>query len=388
MIILFYSGLILLFLIIIYSVLLIRGCNQLKSLKEYSSDIDKDFPSVSVIIPALNEEDTIRPALESVLNLEYPNLEIIVINDRSTDRTGKILDSMVIEYPKLKVYHKADLPSGWLGKNHALQFGAEKSKGDYLLFTDADVIMEKKSLIRAMNCIKTGVLDHLAVIFDPVPQGALLNSVILQVMSALMLIIRPWKADSDDGNGFVGVGAYNLVKKSVYMEIGMHEKIAMYPADDLMLGKMIKRNGFKQVGLISGGNISVKWYGTVSEIIKGTEKNIFSVVNFNVLLFLLLISVSFIVNIMPLWIVIFFPITFTYPFLMVIILRILLVAYLARPGVLNSWNALLVPVSDYILLYMIINSTIKTIKNKGITWRGTFYSIKELRSNCKMKLYD
>src|SRR5207248_653474 len=109
-----------------------------------------DAPRVSIVISALNEADTIEPALRSVLALDYPDLEVVVVDDRSTDATPEILDRLCCEHPALKVVHVRELPPGWLGKNHALQHGASLASGEYILFTDADVMFGPSAVSRAV----------------------------------------------------------------------------------------------------------------------------------------------------------------------------------------------------------------------------------------------
>ena len=119
------------------------------------------LPRVSIVIPARNEERNLEEALRSVLALDYDNLEIDVVDDRSTDRTGEILDRMAAADPRLRVVHVRELPPGWLGKNHALWLGAAKATGEFLLFTDADIVMEPTALRRAVGAMVADGLDHL-----------------------------------------------------------------------------------------------------------------------------------------------------------------------------------------------------------------------------------
>src|SRR3569832_996684 len=119
------------------------------------------LPRVSIVIPARNEERNLEEALRSILALDYDNLEIDVVDDRSTDRTGEILDRMAAAEPRLRIVHVRELPPGWLGKNHALWLGAEKATGEYLLFTDADIVMDPSTLRRAVGLMLSDGLDHL-----------------------------------------------------------------------------------------------------------------------------------------------------------------------------------------------------------------------------------
>src|SRR3954451_9899572 len=132
------------------AVRILRGNRSIRFLRELPP-IDGPLPRVSILIPARNEERNLEEALRSVLALDYDNLEIDVVDDRSTDRTGEILDRMAAAAPRLRGVHVRELPAGWLGKNHALWLGAGKASGDFLLFTDADVVLEPSALRRAVG---------------------------------------------------------------------------------------------------------------------------------------------------------------------------------------------------------------------------------------------
>ncbi|MCI5143995.1 MAG: glycosyltransferase, partial [Candidatus Electrothrix sp. AR3] len=171
-----------------------------------------DPPLVSVVIPALNEEEKIEAALASVLALDYPRLEIIVLNDRSSDTTPKILERISEEHPRLRVIHIQELPAGWLGKNHALHFGAQQAQGEFLLFTDADVQMAPDTLRRAMTRIQEHNLDHLCLILRLAMPTSLLSMLVTDSLSGLLTMFKPWLLIDPDSRSFLGVGAVNLVR--------------------------------------------------------------------------------------------------------------------------------------------------------------------------------
>src|SRR5262245_58393739 len=147
---LFYLAIISLVLTVVCAGLLHWGGLITKRLAAVQVPELEHWPTVSLIAPARNEERHIEQAVRSLVPIDYPGLEITIVNDRSTDRTGEILSRLATEFPQLNVVHLEELPAGWLGKNHALQLGADRSQGEWLLFTDADVIFEPTALRRAI----------------------------------------------------------------------------------------------------------------------------------------------------------------------------------------------------------------------------------------------
>jgi glycosyltransferase involved in cell wall biosynthesis len=338
-------------------------------------------PPVTIIIPACNEEETIAPALASILALEYGELEIIVVNDRSTDGTGQVLLSMQKRYPRLRILNIHELPRGWLGKNHALQVAAGRAGGDYLLFTDADVIFEKTTLARAMRHMLTNDLDHMSMFFESKAKGGLLNALFMDTGGGLLLLFKPWKAKESGSRRYMGVGAFNLMKKRVYRAIGGHATVAMHPLDDVMLGKVIKQHGFRQDCLSGYGFISVCWYGSVRELIGGLMKNTFAVYNYRVSLVLISIVLISLLNILPLFGVLFGGGAARALFGSIILIRLLFFVHGASIAKISPWSAPFSLLSPAVALYIIVKATVTTLVHRGITWRGTFYSLEKLKEN-------
>src|SRR5260370_16885568 len=134
-------------------------------------DVQTPQPRVSIIVPALNEEETVEPALTSLLKLDYANYEVIAVDDRSTDRTGEIMDRLAAtSNGRLRVIHIAQLPAGWLGKPHAMWLAAQQAEGDWLLFTDADVVYRPDCLPRAAAYPEAAPVVHLPLFPDLEPR--------------------------------------------------------------------------------------------------------------------------------------------------------------------------------------------------------------------------
>jgi cellulose synthase/poly-beta-1,6-N-acetylglucosamine synthase-like glycosyltransferase len=152
--------------VVYWVVLTLHLCINGRKIKYLSSikiDVNKT-PSVVIIIAVRNEEYKLKEALTSLCNLSYSNYRVLVVNDRSTDNSGKILRELQTEYDKFTVVNIDKLPEGWLGKNHALYSGYQLSKEEYLLFTDADVVFGKDVLSKAISFSLTNNLDHLTIL--------------------------------------------------------------------------------------------------------------------------------------------------------------------------------------------------------------------------------
>ncbi len=383
MLVLLWLAIISLFLTVVCTLEATWGMRQMIDLDNVSPLQQENVPKVSVIIPACNEAATIEPALKSILAMDYADLEVIVVNDRSVDRTGAILEQIQKQYPGLQIYDISELPEGWLGKNHALQYGAERARGEYLLFTDADIIMEKSSLARAMHHMLENKLDHMSMFFKNIAPGGLLNALILDAGGELMLLLKPWKAKDPKSKRYMGVGAFNLLKSDVYKAIAGHKTIAMHPIDDVMLGKVIKHSGFLQDCLLGHNFIQAEWYVTVREFINGLMKNTFAFYNYKMANVLFGVLVVVIINILPLLAFFFTSGITRCLFGAAVMVRILSFASGFSNTGINPWYSVWALVTSYIYIYIALKAAITTTINRGIIWRGTFYSLDELKANLK-----
>jgi len=340
----------------------------------------REWPRVSVIICALNEEATIERGLESILALNYPNLEIILIDDRSTDRTGLILDNMAAMSPHLKVFHLTELPKGWLGKNHAMAYGAKRAVGDYLLFTDADVVLEKNVLLRAINHMQTQPLDHLTSSPFVDVEGFWINLSVAMFTIFFNIYMRPWKARDPKSKAGIGIGAFNLMTREIYERMGTIKAIAMRPDEDIRMGMLLKSIGARQELVVGKNVISVKWYETVSEMIHGLEKNIFAGLNYNFWLLVFFSIPMTLFCIVPLF-ALFLTTGVTQLMYVLTILCFVGFYYVtSRYRCGPWWPGFFFSIGSILHLYIMWRSTLKTLRQRGIYWRGTFYSLRELKA--------
>jgi glycosyltransferase involved in cell wall biosynthesis len=339
------------------------------------------WPKVSIIIPALNEERTIGESLKSVLALDYPNLEVIAVNDRSTDRTGIILQEMQAQYPQLKVIHIRTLPEGWLGKNHALFAGSRQATGEWLLFTDADVKYAPDALKALVGYAFRNNLDHLAAFPYLHGHSLWLKSFISGFMLLFTVYTQPWRATNPKAKEHIGIGAFALIRRAAYEAAGTHQAIALRPDDDIKLGKLLKRAGFRQEAVSAPDLLAVEWYPSLHEAVHGLNKNAFAGLEYSVLAVLLVVPVLLVTNVLP-----FFAVLFTQGWTQLLFGLTLLNVWFVytcnrRFSHLSPILFLLHPFAVSVLVYALLESTVRALIWRRISWRGTSYALDELKRN-------
>ena len=337
------------------------------------SDNEIIYPPLSIIIPACNEEESIEQTISHLISQDYPDFEVIVINDRSTDRTGAILAELEIKYPQLQVITVTDLPPKWLGKNHALYQGVKQSKGEWLLFTDADIKYSPNSLKKTVGYSLKNDLDHLTIGPDIVYKGFFYGGFIsffALVVTVLFMISKS-----------AGLGAFNLIKRSTYQAIGGHEAIAMQPVDDFALGKLVAREGYKQSYGYSKGIISVKLYDNLFAMVKGIEKNQFAGTNYSVFATLAMGCFLLFLHVYP-FVGVFFGPEWARVLCGVSVITVFAIYnYSKNYMCLSLRHFFLHPISASLYLWAVIKSMVKVLSRGGIEWRGTVYSLEELRKH-------
>ena len=331
----------------------IRGMTRLRDISPLA---EEKQPLISIIVPACNEEKNIKRAILSQLQQKYGNLEVIAIDDRSTDSTGEILETLQKVHENLKVRHIGDLPEGWMGKAHAMQRGAELANGEYLLFTDADILMEESTLARAAHHMSVEKLDHMALVFKNISPGWLLNSLILESGAGLLQLFRPWKAKKSTARNFIGVGAFNMLKRETYFAIDGHERIRMHPIDDIMLGKIVKRNGYRQECLLGTDLVAVPWYESVREMINGLMKNVLAIINYRFLLLIPLLFGMVFLNILPLWGMLLSEGNVQLIWAVIVFTKLGAFYYGTRLLEISPWCALGTLITPYISLYIVLRA--------------------------------
>ncbi len=366
---------------LLIAVELIYHARYLINLHHITPLTPKQLPPLSIIVAARNEEEQMEAALTSLLHIEYPELEVIVVNDRSSDGTGHILARMTTNYSQLKMLTIDHLPEGWLGKNHALWQGSRIASGQLLLFTDADIHMAPATLQKAVSLLEQQQLDHLAV-----SPGLKMPGMLLTLLAACFgfffgLYTRPWKVADPRNRYHIGVGAFNLVRAAVYRQIDGHRHIRLRPDDDLKLGKIVKDAGFRQQFAYGHELINVQWYGSVREMVVGLEKNLFAGSDYRIGATLGGIAVGLTLFVWPYIALLLAGGTTRLLSLLSVLTLSLLIWVSARRFNTTYWQLLGFPFAVVLLCAISLRTMTLNLLQGGIYWRGTFYTLKELRKN-------
>ncbi len=365
---------------ILISLFLFFTSRTIKNLSQLSISNVGCLPSVTIIIPVRNEGMTLEQALQTVIDLEYPFKEIVLINDRSTDNTGEIIAQFKARYSAITVINIDELPSGWLGKNNALYQGSLHSKTEWLLFTDADIHFQKKSLNKAITYCTENGLDHLSVFPDPSSSSVMLNSILETFKIMFDIKMQPWRVKDEKSKYAIGIGAFNLVKKSLYEQCGGHKSISLRPDDDLKLGALLKGSGGKADVLYGKGELKVEWYSSVMEFINGLMKNTFSTFDYKFYLVIPSVLMTLVVFVLPYVSLFYFnnPVIWCSGLIVLVSQALLILFGKGYSG--KWWHVLMIPFAGMIMSYILTASALKVLFRGGIVWRATFYPLKELRN--------
>jgi len=338
-------------------------------------------PRVSLIVPARNEDRDIEQALTCLLELDYDNYEVIAVNDRSTDRTGEIMEAVESRVlpPSLRVIHHRELPAGWLGKTHAMWTAANQATGEWLLFTDADVLFKPDSLRRAMAYAEAERADHVVLFPEMIMKRPDEYMMIAFFQSMFVFGHRPWKVADPKSKDHMGVGAFNLIRRSAYEAVGTYEALRMEVLDDMKLGKVVKNAGFAQRNVFGGDLISIHWANGALGVAENLTKNFFAILSFQWWRTIISAFGLAFLNVMPfvgVWLARGWE---RLPYAVALGSMFLIYVGMSWRSKVPAYYFLLHPVSTGLFIYTLLRSMAHTLSNDGIVWRGTRYALEELR---------
>lgn len=341
-------------------------------------------PMLVVVVPARNEQAHICACIESLLAQDYANLRILAVDDRSTDATGAELDALADAHPeRLRVLHIAELPPGWLGKSHAMHTAAlealARDRADYLLFTDADVYFRPDALRRSLAHAVAVRADHLVLaptmISHRWDEAAVLS--FFQIFG--LWAARAWRVANPKARDALGIGAFNLVNASAYERVGGFAAFPLAVLEDLTLARRIKRAGLRPRVAFGVDMVQVHWAAGTSGLVGVMTKNIFAVFNYRIVLLFCGVAWMAAFCLAP-FIAIWVP-ALTVPAAVALAAMTWGYMLMRRISNLRARNILLAPYAIVVFIYTLLRSMVMTLRQGGVIWRGTFYSLAELRRN-------
>ena len=369
---------------VLISAHMLNGVRQLRSLTELGKPEpgDPPPPRVSIIVTARNEERKAEEALRSLLRLDYPDYEIVYVNDRSDDRTGEIVEQLRATDGRIRTIHIQELPPGWFGKNHAAYQAAKAATGEVLLFTDGDVIFAPHAVEYAVRHLIRDGLDHLTLSTRIAVSGPILRSCIVVFATTVNLFLPPWKVRDPQSSVYFGVGPFNMFLARSYHAIGGHRSVALRPDEDAQIAKLVKRRGMRSELVRGEALVDFEWYSTFHGLVRGMEKNFFAALDYSIVK-----AVSYTVVMLWLMIVPFVlaptlaMVGSTWPasfFASAAAVSLAIAVLIARQIRHPWWSGLLVPLATLAMIYALWRSAFITIF-RGVAWGGPLVPLSELR---------
>lgn len=346
------------------------------------------WPKVSLIVPACNEAETIEAATRAKLASDYPNLEVVLVDDRSTDTTGETLDRLAAADPRVRVVHLRELPTGWLGKVHALSRGCHEASGEYFLFCDADVHIDADFLRRCMVEVTHRKLEFVAAIPEVIPSSFWLDAVLATFVRLLVVGGRLWLVGDASSRAAVGGGVFALVERRAFERTPGFEWLRLEIADDVALGQMMKRSGARSAVLDGSDGVRLHFYRSLGEMMRGLEKNGYAVFGgLRPLRLAAMVTVMIALELIPLIaLAVGSPVQRIAGAVMVATLA-LCQALVARAGRRPLSSALIPAVGVTALVVFAVRSAILVHARGGVVWRGTLYPLAELRAGRRFELF-
>jgi chlorobactene glucosyltransferase len=343
---------------------------------------NEDVPFVSILVPARDEEHrSLVQSLHSFLSQDYENFEVVAVNDRSTDKTGLIMQEIAKSNKQLKVVEGAELPDGWLGKPHALQQAFETSRGEWVLATDADMIFDKRAVRTAMvQALKN---DYDALTFIPhINCLSFWECVFMPTFGWYCVMAYPtYRVNNPERSEAMGVGGFFLIKRASLNRVGQYKAVKAEVAEDLRTAEHLKRSGARLHIEYAPDLSHTRMQTNLKEIWEGFTKNLFAGSKFSLSKAMLAVSSILLFAVAPpvlafiCALLILFGgyvdlIRLLVPLSLVYALQIFLFTVINHEWKVPVRYALTVPLGHALFVAILINSTIRIISGKGVVWKG------------------
>ncbi|HVG37935.1 MAG TPA: glycosyltransferase family 2 protein [Pyrinomonadaceae bacterium] len=341
-------------------------------------------PLVSILVPARNEEHRVlSECLRSMLAQDYPSLEVVAVNDRSTDRTGVIMRALAENDSRLRVIDGAEPPAGWLGKPYALAQGLASARGEWILATDADMIYAPRAVSTSVAYASTGEYDALTLL-PHVECFSFWERVFMPTFGWFMLLALPLERVNDPRRKeAIGVGGFFMIRRGALEKIGGYAAVRGEVAEDLRMAEELKKSGARLRLEYAPELVRTRMQPDLRNIWEGFTKNLFAGTKFSlwrtllgslgVLLFAVApFFIALGVGILLLfsngdgaaWRALFWPTLATW------LLQVLIFALINKNSGVPVIYALAVPLGHALFTAILLNSTFLIVTGRGVTWKG------------------
>jgi cellulose synthase/poly-beta-1,6-N-acetylglucosamine synthase-like glycosyltransferase len=339
-----------------------------------------EAPAVSVLVPARNEEHRVlSECIRSILAQDYGRFEVIAVNDRSTDRTGAILETLARGDERLRVITGEEPPAGWLGKPYAMHQAFTHSSGEWILATDADMIFDPAALSTAMDRTLAEKGDALTLI-PHFEAGSFWERVMIPTWAWVLLMFTLfYRIGNPKTQGAVGIGGFFLIRRSVLEQVGGYEALKDEVMEDVRLAEMIKRSGARLCAEYAPNLVSTRMYRNFGEMWECSTKNWFSGTKFSLPFALACVFSMYLMCLGPPLIALASAILIAagadlWPLLIPAalswMLQVLVLAMASRASGVSPRYALTAPLGLSLLYAMLFDSSIRITRGKGVTWKG------------------
>jgi cellulose synthase/poly-beta-1,6-N-acetylglucosamine synthase-like glycosyltransferase len=341
-----------------------------------------DAPLVSVLVPARNEQNRVlADCIRSILDQDYGRLEIIAVNDHSTDGTGAILESIAKSDDRLRVIEGEEPPAGWLGKPNAMHQAFKHARGEWILATDADMIFDRAALRTAVDQTLAGNVDAMTLI-PHFEAGSFWERVMIPTWAWVLLMFTLfYRISNPKTQAAVGIGGFFLMRRTVLEQVGGYEALKDEVLEDVRLAEMIKRSGARLFTGYAPNLLSTRMYRNFGEMWECSTKNWFSGMKFSLPFALSGVCSMYLMSVVPplialasaigiaagvnsgLWLL-FIPAALSW------LLQVFVLAMVSKCSAVSPTYALTAPLGLGLLYAMLLASSIKITTGKGVTWKG------------------
>jgi len=339
---------------------------------------------VSVVVPAKDEESNIEPALETLLAQDYPDLEIIVVDDRSTDGTAKIVRRVAERDARVRLVQVTDLPEGWFGKPHAMHVGAAEARGRWLLFVDADCRQAPHSVRAGVHFLADAAGDVLSLWPVLEMHGFWENTVQPVAGSVLAAWFRPgWVNDPNRRTAFAN-GQYILMRRETYDAVGGHEAVRSEMVEDIAMARLVKGAGHRLLNAVGRDLFTTRMYDSLGAMYRGWAR-IYSggfkrpglllavmaaTCTFTLVPYMALAGSAAAVaaGVRDAWVLVTLGLAGAALVFLLITMR-----RFFQLGRANPWSLVFYPMAVVLVLVFEAGAMVRALGLAGVTWRGTTY---------------